>query len=175
MYKPFIKKILVNLTIVSTTLFISAAQAANIDASQEILIKAKRQAADLKNKIASYLDDVVITQGSLTINADLVQVISQANSTDKIYVAKGNPAKFQQKLDDGSPIVLEADEIRYEPALNTIIIKGNAKLSQEGSQVSGNKIVYNMLTEQLEAEGNLTDSVTTILQPQLQNEEKDAQ
>ena len=78
-------------------------------------------------------------------------------------------------MDDGSPIVLEADEIRYEPDLNTIIIKGNAKLSQEGSQVSGNKIVYNMLTEQLEAEGNLTDSVTTILQPQLQNEEKDAE
>ena len=140
------------------------------DLEQEITIKSQRQSADLKNKIASYLDDVVITQGSLTIQADLVQVITQSGTADKIYVAKGKPAQFQQTLEDGNPITLEANEIRYEPGISTITIKGNAKLSQEGSQVSGEKIIYNIKTEQLEAEGNLTDSVTTILQPQLQSD-----
>lgn len=175
MYRQFIKKILANIAIATTSLLIFSAQAENNDANQDILIKAKRQSADLKNKIASYLDDVIITQGSLTISADLVQVISQSQTSDKIYVAKGSPAKFEQKLEDGSPITLEAEEIRYDPASNIITIKGNAKLSQEGSEVSGDKITYNTKTEQLEAEGNLTDSVTTILQPQAQSKEKNEQ
>ncbi|MGJ8691064.1 MAG: lipopolysaccharide transport periplasmic protein LptA [Thalassotalea sp.] len=172
MCKLYIKKILVNITVIAATCFPLISAAATDDASQEILIKAKRQAADLKNKIASYLDDVVISQGSLTIKADLVQVITQAETADKIYVAKGKPAQFKQTLADGTPITLEAEEIRYEPGINTLTIKGNAKLSQEGSQVSGDTIIYNIKTEQLEAEGNLTDSVTTILQPQLKSDKK---
>lgn len=152
----------------SSTLFTANAAAKISDLSQEIQIKAKRQSADLKNKIASYLDNVVITQGSLTINADLVQVIS--SSEHKIYIAKGSPAVFEQQLTDGSPIVLEADKIQYEPEKNLITIEGNAKLSQEGSEVSGMKITYNTLTEQLEAESKPDQAVTTILQPSIKDQ-----
>lgn len=169
MYKPFIKRTLANLIVSLSTIIAFSASAVDNDVQQEILIKAKRQAADLKNKIASYIDDVEITQGSLTIQADLVQVISQDNT--KVYVAKGKPAKFQQTLADGSPIILQAEEIRYEPALNTITIKGQAKVSQEGSLVSGEKMVYNIKTEQLEAEGSLEHNVTTIFKPKKNNQE----
>lgn len=173
MYKLFTKKRVAN-TLLSSLLLttltlgsIASVSAAKIDLSQEIVIKAKRQAGDLKNKIASYLDDVVITQGSLTINADIVQVISNSNNDDKTYVAKGKPAKFEQLLDDGTPINLEADEIKYEPGNNTITIVGNAVLSQAGSEVKGGKIVYNTLTEQLSAEaGDNDEGITqTILKP----------
>ena len=167
MYKQFTKKIRVNLLLSSLILLpLNVAYSAIVDLDQQIVIKAKRQASDLKNKIASYLDDVVITQGSLSIHADVVQVISQANSDNKIYIARGKPAVFRQLLDDGQPIHLKANEIKYEPATHTITISGNASVSQEGSLVSGNKIIYNTLTEQLTAESNTDDTVTTILQPQ---------
>ena len=146
-------------------IYLADAQAAKIDLEQEIVIKSQRQAGDLKNKIASYLDDVEITQGSLSIQADLVQVYSQVDHETETYIAKGDPAIFEQSLEDGTKITLQADEIRYEPLIYTITISGNALLRQAGSEVTGSKIIYNTLTEQLEAESNKNESVTTILKP----------
>jgi len=171
MYKQFIKKI-ASPIIIAFLVAVPNAMAAKIDIDQEIIIKANRQEGDLKNKIASYLDDVSITQGSLTILADVVQVLSQADNDNKVYIAKGNPAKFQQLLEDGSPINLQANEIRYEPALHTITISGKALLSQAGSEVSGSKITYNTQTEKLAAESNQNEAVVTILKPRKKNEKQ---
>lgn len=165
MCRQFIKKIFLSL-LLSQFLSTSIVLAKGHDSEQEITIKSHKQAGDLKNKIISYLDNVSIKQGSLEIKADLVQVIKQASSNDDIYVAKGKPATFQQELEDGTLVHLEADEITYEPALNTITISGNAVLSQEGSEVRGNRITYNTLTEQLQAESNQQGTVTTVLKPQ---------
>lgn len=165
MPKQFIKNLTVSLFLLTSTglvnLVIAEEQA---DFDQEIIIKSQRQAADLKNKIASYLDDVSITQGTLKITADLVQVF-QAVKDAETYVAKGNPAVFEQLLADGSKIILQANEIVYEPTIHMVTISGNALLQQAGSEVRGSKINYNILTEKLEAESNTDDTVTTILKP----------
>ncbi len=161
-----VKRLATQLLVSSLLLPFGLAHSATADLNKQIMIKAKRQATDLKNKIASYLDDVVITQGSLSINADVVRVVSKADSNDKIYIATGKPATFKQLLDNGQPIKLQADKIKYDEANHLITISGHASVSQEGSIVSGNKIIYNTLTEQLNAESNSEDSVTTILQPQ---------
>jgi len=143
--------------------------AAKKDLTQEITIKAKRQSADLKNKIASYLDEVRINQGSIAINADIVQVYSQINEKTKeksdTYLAKGKPAIFKQELEDGSMISLQANEIKYQPDLHMITVSGNAQVKQAGSKVTGEKITYNTSSEKLEAISSQNESVTTILQP----------
>ncbi|WP_260679371.1 lipopolysaccharide transport periplasmic protein LptA [Thalassomonas sp. M1454] len=153
-------KLLLSLALLSS----SSLYAASVDLEQEIKIVAKKQSSDLKNKVASYLEDVKITQGSLSIEADLVQVANEPGSERKFYLAKGKPAKFSQLLEDGQKIELQANEISYSPSSNTIIIKGNASISQEGSMVTGDIITYNITTEQLTAES--TGSVTTILKPE---------
>jgi lipopolysaccharide export system protein LptA len=142
--------------------------AKKIDLNQEVKISSSRTAADLKNKIFSYIDNVVITQGTLVIHANLVQVISQGENEEKIYIAKGKPATFEQVLEDGKPINLQANEIRYEPTLNTVVISGNALLRQEGSEVSGSVITYNAETEYVNAESDNNNKVKTIIQPQTQ-------
>ncbi|OUS30595.1 lipopolysaccharide transport periplasmic protein LptA [Thalassotalea sp. 42_200_T64] len=143
---------------------LSSVMAAQVDFEQEIVIIAKKQSSDLKNKVASYMEDVKITQGTLSIEADLVQVSNQPNGVHKIYLAKGKPARFSQILDDGQKIELQANEISYSPATQIITIKGNASVSQEGSMVKGDIITYNIATEQLSAESS--SAVTTILQPE---------
>jgi len=156
---------------------LNTVQAAKKDLTQEITIKSQRQAADLKNKIASYLEDVNIRQGSILITADLVQVFSKKDpiSGDKAdtYLATGKPAVFQQELEDGSLISLQADEIKYLPHLNMITVSGNAVVKQAGSEVSGSKITYNTLNEKLEAESENNQSVTTVLQPTILKKQKD--
>lgn len=166
MCKPYIRKQLANLVIgLSALSMIPCALAAKSDLDQEIMIKSARQSGDLKNKVISYLDDVVITQGSLVIRADIVQVMKKEQSDEDVYIAKGKPATFDQLLDDGTPIKLQADQIIYEASAHTIVISGNALLSQEGSEVRGSKIIYNTLTERLEAESYTNETVTTILKP----------
>jgi len=148
----------------SGTLF-SSAFAESFDATQKIEINASRQAADLKNKIFSYIDNVVITQGSLIIRADLVQVLTQSKDEEKTYIAKGKPATFEQTLADGTPLSLQADEIRYEPGNNLVIISGNALLQQEDSEVSGSRITYNIETQYVNAESKTNERTKTIFQP----------
>lgn len=151
--------------------------AAKEDLEREITIKSQRQSADLKNKIASYLDNVSIRQGSISITADIVKVFSimdkKSGEKSDTYLAKGKPAIFQQKLEDGSLIKLQADEITYKPNSNTITISGNALVKQAGSEVSGNEITYNTLSEKLEAQSTNNQSVTTVLQPTVLKKQKE--
>lgn len=157
--------------------FFTTAHAAKADLEQEITIKSQRQAADLKNKIASYLDNVSIRQGSISITADIVKVFSQldkqSGEKNDTYLAKGKPAIFQQKLEDGSLIKLQADEITYSPSANMITISGNALVKQAGSEVSGNEITYNTVSEKLEAKSANNQSVTTVLQPTVLKKQKE--
>ena len=181
MYVLYTKKIIVNPLktfkklskgLLLTSLFFTLTApvyAAKKDLDQEITIKSKRQSADLKNKIASYLDEVSIDQGSISIVADIVQVYSNVDDQTKeksdTYLAKGNPAIFKQELDDGSLISLQANEIKYQPDLHLITVSGNAQVKQAGSQVTGETITYNTSSEKLEAQSSDNESVTTILQP----------
>jgi len=175
--KTFARNTFKVLVLSCSLVFFSSAQAAKKDLEQEITIKSKRQAADLKNKIASYLDNVNIRQGSISITADIVKVFSVVNKNtgekNDTYLAKGKPAIFQQQLEDGSLIKLEADEITYSPNFNMIKIKGNALVKQAGSEVSGNEITYNTLSERLEAKSAKNQSVTTILQPTILKKKKE--
>ena len=166
MYKPFLKRTTINCLLLIGASVLPLADAAELDLQQEISINASRQAADLKNKIFSYIDNVVISQGSLQIKADLVQVITDNESGEKTYLAKGKPATFEQKLEDGTPIYLQANEIKYQPSQNIVVISGDAELRQEGSKVSGSIITYNFVTEQVSADSEANDRVKTVLQPQ---------
>jgi lipopolysaccharide export system protein LptA len=151
------------LLLATSTLQITNAQ--QQDAAQEILIDAERSSMDLKNKVLSYMDNVVIQQGSLEINADLVQVQKDQKTGEETYIAKGTPATFKQVLQDGTPIHLQADEVKYQPAQFTIVLTGNAQLRQEGSEVSGDTITYNFQSEQVLASSKDNDRVKTVLQP----------
>ncbi|WP_246143255.1 lipopolysaccharide transport periplasmic protein LptA [Colwellia echini] len=157
-------------------LLLNPAHAAKSDLEEEITIKSQRQSADLKNKIASYLDNVSINQGSISITADLVKVFSTENETNgeksDTYLAKGQPAVFQQKLEDGNIILLQADEITYTPNSNIITVSGNALVKQAGSEVSGDLITFNTLSEKLEAKSAANQSITTVLQPTILKKQK---
>ena len=176
MYKRLIKIVKTSLTALTLSWCVSHySVAAKFDVTQDVNIDSSRQAADLKNKIFTYIDNVLITQGSLVIKADLVQVIIESKSADKIYIAKGKPATFKHILGDGSPIYLQANEIKYQPSKNTVIVSGNAELRQEGSKIKGNIITYNFLTDQVNASSNSNDNndrVSTVLQSKIFDKNK---
>jgi len=176
MYKPLIKIVKTSFAALAFSTCLSLpSTAAKFDVTLDVNIDSSRQAADLKNKIFSYIDNVLITQGPLVIKADLVQVITENKTEDKIYIAKGKPATFKHILGDGSPIYLQANEIKYQPSKNTVVVSGDAELRQEGSSVKGSVITYNFLTEQVNASNNANDNssrVSTVLQSKILEKNK---
>ncbi|WP_343862620.1 lipopolysaccharide transport periplasmic protein LptA [Aliiglaciecola litoralis] len=133
---------------------------------------------DGKTKTSIFKRDVKITQGSLEILADEVEVIAGLGDGKEVFIARGNPARYSQKLDDGSNISAAANEIKYEVANRTLTLTGDAELNQDSSLVKGESISFNMELEQLIAESSDTSTggVTAIFQPDTlrkkQSEEK---
>ena len=157
----------------ATSLLLAIASGAVIaseeDFSQPIKIGSNTQFIDGKNKTALYKEDVLITQGSLLIEANEVEVIATDGSGREIFIARGNPASYSQSLEDGTPVSAKANEIRYEVINRTISLAGNAELQQDTSKVQGDKITFDMVTEQLLATGGAGKDgegrVTTVFTP----------
>jgi lipopolysaccharide export system protein LptA len=170
MFKPFIRLATKALaTSLAVSLFATVAIAAESDFNKPIKVDSKSQFVDGKNKTSLFKDDVRITQGSLVINADEVEVIASEGDGREIFVARGKPASYSQKLEDGAPVTAKANEIRYEVVNRTISLQGNAELQQDTSKVQGDKITFDMVTEQLLATGGEDGEggrVTTVFTPE---------
>lgn len=157
--------------------------AVETDFSKPIAIDSGEQFIDGKNKKSRFWQNVKITQGSLTIIADEVEVDASEGEGKQIFIARGNPASYSQRMEDGTSVVAKALELRYEVSSRTISLIGQAELQQNTSKVQGESITYDIAAEQLSARGGSDDSdkrVTTVFQPGLirdlsdkEKEEKD--
>lgn len=139
------------------------------DFNQPIKVDSKSQFVDGKNKTSLFKDDVRISQGSLLIIADEVEVVANEGEGREVFIARGAPASFSQTLEDGTPVSAKANEIRYEVVKRTISLSGNAELQQDTSQVKGDNITFDMISEQLLATGGDNDKdgrVTTVFTPE---------
>ena len=166
MFKLFLRHKLLLIAGVSCLLS-HAAFAGKDDFEQPIKVDSKSQFVDGKSKTSIFRDDVHVTQGSLSIDADEVEVIAGLGEGKEVFIARGKPASYSQKMDDGSDIRAMAEEIRYEVDSRTLTLTGQAELQQNSSRVKGESIVFNMELEQLIAQGNgeAEGRVTTIFQP----------
>ncbi len=113
-------KIIKSLTLIGTLLFSFSALALKNDTQQPINITSDNQSLDLEKNIVTFSDNVVITQGSILINADKVTIIRPADNgggKEKIE-ALGNPVTFQQQLDNGRHYRLRSHS--FQVRLSTI-------------------------------------------------------
>lgn len=128
--------------------------AAKSDFKKDIEVFSESQFLDGKNKKSILIDNVQVTQGSLSIQADRVEVEAGYGKGKEVFIATGKPAIYSQTLDDGRLVEARAFEIRYEVANRTISLTGEAELNQNTSVVKGDSIVYDMEKEQLMAKGD---------------------
>ncbi|WP_028115740.1 lipopolysaccharide transport periplasmic protein LptA [Ferrimonas senticii] len=144
--------------------------AAEDDFRQPVSVTADRSEGDLQSRTLSYLDNVVVVQGTLKIHADKLTLQSNEAQTEQIFVATGNPATYEQMMDNGLMAEAEASEIRYSVAKRELILTGEAELRQDGSLVKGDRISYNALEQKLTAKGSKQEQITTIFLPKTEDE-----
>jgi len=172
-----IRALVYKLLIVACT-FSSTAYALPGDSQQPINIQADSARQKTTDGIANmvYRGNVVMTQGSLLIEAETLTLISKDNKVEKL-IAEGDLATFQQQSDpESAPVDASAKMIRYIIAEEIATFIGDATIEQEGSIISGAKIDYNINKEQVKANSDINNSkrVQMVLEPEKKPTPKDA-
>ena len=154
-----------------TVLLSSNILALSTDREQPLKIESDKATIDHAKGIAIYEGNVIITQGSIRINASVV-TINYTQSIEKV-VADGKSAQFKQRLDQGDDIKAKAKQMEYNALENMLYLRNNAELRKvrRGKNVSISKaprIVYDTQRGIIKADQGKTKSgrTTVIIYPQ---------
>jgi lipopolysaccharide export system protein LptA len=130
-----------------------AAHAERADRGKPINVEADSVKVDDQKKVASYEGHVVMTQGTLMITADRIEV----RQDDKGVVsglATGNPVYFRQKMDASNEYAEGwAQRIDYDGQGDKIRLSGQARLKRGIDELRGDQITYDSSTEFFQAKG----------------------
>ncbi|WP_424411401.1 lipopolysaccharide transport periplasmic protein LptA [Pasteurella sp. PK-2025] len=137
------------------------------DTNQPINIVSDNQSLDMDNRVVTFTDNVVITQGSILIKANKVVITRPAEkSTKKDTVeAFGSPVTFQQTLDNGKPVNGKANKVHYDLTTEFLTLTGNAELKQLDSKINSDSITYDVKKQHLKAKSSANSRVKTVLTP----------
>ena len=169
LFTPATRHLAISLSLLASATVMAQGKA---DFEQVIEIYSEREFFDLANNLAVFDVNVIITQGSLEIKADNLQVKRDSGAGSDEFIATGTPATYKQQLEDGSLIEAQAEQIHYDQVKQLITLRGKASVAQNNSVIQGNEIIYNFATQQLSANrGEDSERVTTIFTPKKTNDE----
>ncbi|WP_096085254.1 lipopolysaccharide transport periplasmic protein LptA [Agaribacterium haliotis] len=121
------------------------------DAEQDLQLEAETLVYDETQGTLTYEGSVFMQQGSMKIEADKVVIYGNMDSAQRL-TADGQPARFQQTPTLGTPpVIARADELDYDVQTKSLLLQGNAHLTQEGSSLSGNRIEYDVINSVVKA------------------------
>jgi len=85
----------------------------------------------------------------------------------------GNPARFEQKLDNAEGLNKgEASQIVYQLASQSLKLKQSARFSDGSNEISGDQIVYNLKARRLTADSGESGPVKILIETPNQLKEK---
>ena len=129
-----------------------SASAKKGDISQPIDVSADRSEYDEQKGIQSLIGNVEIKQGTMVIKASKIEIYLKNNRLNKIE-GVGNPIIFEQKNEADELVQGRADSISYDASNGTLILMGNATLSQPRQQLKSQRIVFDSTKQKVSAEG----------------------
>lgn len=134
-------------TLLCTALLAPLAHAEKADRDKPVNLEADTVTLDDVKKISAYQGNVILSQGTLMLRADRVQVTQNASGLDKVS-ATGRPVAFRQKV-DGRDEYIEgfADRIEYDSTSGQLELIGQARLRRGSDELRGAQISYNANTE----------------------------
>ncbi len=142
------------------------------DPQERIELEADRVEIDEKSGFSTYLGNVKMAKGAITINAEMMTVYKQQDKLLKI-VFQGKPVSFVQLPGpDRKAVKGQADLIEYSAAEKVVVLSEHAELWQEQDRFSGNIIRYNIDQELVSAQKSETgrDRVKVIIHPKTDSE-----
>lgn len=123
------------------------------DRRQPLDMEANRQSGTFTGDSVNQLSGGVhITQGTLDITASEA-TITLAGGDPARAVFRGGPVALKQELDDGSPMSARADNVDYNLKTEMVVFTGNVSINNPRGTLSGQRVVYNLKTGNVESGG----------------------
>ena len=124
------------------------------DADQPIHIRADAAEMDQTSERIVYRGAVRVDQGSLRVDAE--QITVEYEEQKVVRIVAENPS---------GEVVAQATNITYLTRAERLELHGGAFLSQQGNEISGDTIVYDMVAGRVEAVSGEGSPVRMVLQP----------
>lgn len=141
------------------------AHALKSDRQQLLNVDADKLDAGLDDNRAVLEGNVRITQGTLVIQAAEATLTQGAQQETRRVLLVGTPVTLEQDLDDGGRLKASANRVDYDVEGETIVLTGNASVSQPRGDLTGDTIVYNTVSGKLNATGTAGGRVHLQVQP----------
>ena len=106
---------------------------------------------------------VIVQQGSLDIRSQ-TGVVTMKNDEITRVVFTGSPVTLKQQMEDGGMMNATANRIDYDLVNEIVTFTGNYTVKTPKGSNSGQKLVYNLRTGNMESGGDGT-RVKTVIQP----------
>ncbi len=117
--------------------------AAPLSRDEPIYIESDSLKIDDVKGLSTYQGSVVFRQGAATLTADTLVIQTRNRSDVETIVAKGTPARFEQRSPEPDKSASgEALRIEYVAPKSLVILDGQARFRQGENQFSGNRIEY---------------------------------
>ncbi|MFK7912948.1 MAG: lipopolysaccharide transport periplasmic protein LptA [Pseudomonadales bacterium] len=135
------------------------------DADQPINIRANEGELDRVSRTGIYRGDVQVDQGTLRIKAETMTVVYKDQKVTRITF-NGTPATYQQQLNaDEEMVFANAKTIVYYTQNEKLELEGDAFLSQQGNELRGEQIDYDIVAGKVDAESAGEGPIRMVVQP----------
>jgi lipopolysaccharide export system protein LptA len=138
------------------------------DRDKPVNLEADSLRVDDAKKTAVYEGHVVLSQGTLMITADRIE-IRQDDKGFSSGEATGKPVYFRQKMDARDEYAEGwAEAIVYDARADKLKLTGQARLKRGEEELRGNLITYDGTTESYQAQGSISGTpgrVRAVIRP----------
>ena len=135
------------------------------DQQQPINIHADSAELDQNKNIAIYHGSVKMEQGTMLVTGDKMTIELEDQQVVRI-IAEGDRAHYEQQIKpEESKVFADAKKITYFTEEERVELAGNAHLTQDNNEFTGELIKYNTNEGKVDASSNGQGSVQMILQP----------
>ena len=142
----------------------SVVLAKSSDRNQPMSLDAGHHVGSLEgNGTITMSGGVIVQQGSLDIRSQTGVVTMKNNDITRV-VFTGSPVTLKQQMEDGGMMNATANRIDYDLVNEIVTFTGNYTVKTPKGSNSGQKLVYNLRTGNMESGGDGT-RVKTVIQP----------
>jgi lipopolysaccharide export system protein LptA len=146
-----------------------SAKAEKADREKPTQVEANRMTSDEARRISIFEGNVVLTKGTLQLQAERVVVRQDADGFQTAS-ATGKPVRFRQKSDarggeEGVWIEAEAGRIEIDEKNERVELWDSARVTRDQDEVRGSYILYDQRSEFFSVKGASEGRVSATIHP----------
>lgn len=131
----------------------ATAQALPSDQQQPVQLEADQVEIDDQSGVSLYQGNVVLTRGSIRMNADKMTVRSHDGEFQRVEL-EGKPATYRWRpAEKGEEVQAEGRRIDYDVPAGLVTLEGGARLNQGENVFASEHILYDMKKDRVKAGG----------------------